>query len=588
MVVVVRTEPNQVRRAFSFTASALVHASVLAWIALAPLWPEERPATPYDQMIRPNEAKLVWYDLREKLPDITPPKHDTRPPRARARAEQTLVAGPRDDNRPPQLIWTPAPEIEAREALPAPNVVALTPPAPPVREFTAPVERPRLVAPVPALPDAPKIAAASAKPVALPPPDRPQPRAFTPPAETKAAAAKPILAAAPELTIALDRTPVPTTLLPPMQAARKTFIPPVEAAHAPAPQVAALPVAPAIDAHAPAAAPVLAGMPMARAVRAFTAPTTGTPMQTASPQQDLPAAPRLEIQEAAATPNLPATPMARPLRAFAAPAAKVIAKGAPAAVSLADAPAVPAMNRTTEAAFAIVGLNPTRQTDIPAPKASQSAGFSAGPTPRPDGGDSSADGGQLTVPGLFVRGGAHDERPTLVAVLEPPTSRRNLAASSRPVAITKDTEPAVAQAARATAPDPRLSGRVVYTVAIQMPNITSYSGSWIVWFAEREPVPGEALPTMQAPHPLRKVDPKYIPAAVDEKVEGKVRLAAVIRRDGHVERVELLQHLDNRLDQSSQEALAKWEFEPAVRNGVPIDVDAVFEIPFHVAPKVPK
>jgi TonB family protein len=96
------------------------------------------------------------------------------------------------------------------------------------------------------------------------------------------------------------------------------------------------------------------------------------------------------------------------------------------------------------------------------------------------------------------------------------------------------------------------------------------------------------MPNMQAPHPLRKVDPKYFPAALDEKVEGKVRLAAVIRKDGHVERVELLQHLDTRLDQSSLEALAKWEFEPAVRNGTPIDVDAVFEIPFHIAPKVPK
>ena len=93
---------------------------------------------------------------------------------------------------------------------------------------------------------------------------------------------------------------------------------------------------------------------------------------------------------------------------------------------------------------------------------------------------------------------------------------------------------------------------------------------------------------MRPPRPLRKVDPKYVPAAADEKVEGKVRLAAIIRKNGHVERVELLRHLDNRLDQSSAEALAKWEFEPATRNGTPIDIDAVFEIPFHIAPKSTK
>jgi TonB family protein len=84
---------------------------------------------------------------------------------------------------------------------------------------------------------------------------------------------------------------------------------------------------------------------------------------------------------------------------------------------------------------------------------------------------------------------------------------------------------------------------------------------------------------------MRKVDPKYIPAAADEGVEGHVRLAAIIRRNGHVEKIELLQHLDSRLDASSQEALAKWEFTPASINGVPVDVDAVFEIPFRLSPK---
>jgi TonB family protein len=137
-----------------------------------------------------------------------------------------------------------------------------------------------------------------------------------------------------------------------------------------------------------------------------------------------------------------------------------------------------------------------------------------------------------------------------------------------------------------SAPDPRLNGRAIYTVAIQMPNVTSYSGSWIVWFAEHEPQPGAPSHDVRPPVPLRKVDPKYIAAAAAEKVEGTVRLFAVIRKDGHVESVALLKHLDDRLDRSAQEALAQWIFQPALLDGSPMDVDAVFEIPFRLAPKL--
>ena len=55
-----------------------------------------------------------------------------------------------------------------------------------------------------------------------------------------------------------------------------------------------------------------------------------------------------------------------------------------------------------------------------------------------------------------------------------------------------------------------------------------------------------------------------------------------------VEHRKLLRHLDARLDATAQEALAKWQFTPALRNGVAVDVDAVFEIPFRLAPRPKK
>ena len=39
---------------------------------------------------------------------------------------------------------------------------------------------------------------------------------------------------------------------------------------------------------------------------------------------------------------------------------------------------------------------------------------------------------------------------------------------------------------------------------------------------------------------------------------------------------------------TAAEALAKWQFEPALRDGIPMDVDAVFEIPFRLAPRTAK
>jgi TonB family protein len=195
----------------------------------------------------------------------------------------------------------------------------------------------------------------------------------------------------------------------------------------------------------------------------------------------------------------------------------------------------------------------------------------------------------VNVPGLVVKGGAKDAQPTLaLSATFSPTSRENLLAAVRVATGSAPSNPIEPRAPRmAEAPDPRFGGRAVYSIAIQMPNVTSFSGSWLVWFAEREPLPGSPAPKeMRPPSVVRKVDPKYIAAAAAERVEGTVRLFGVIRKDGHVGGITMIRQLDERLDRSAQEALAKWEFTPALRDGVPVDVDALFEIPFHLAPKL--
>jgi TonB family protein len=563
MMLVVRVERRRVRKSVSLVVSGSAHAAVLAWVALGPIIPEKRPNL-YEQEIRPNASKIVWYNLQQRLPDISPsPLHkDPRPPRALVRAPHELVAGPKDLLRPPQLIYTPAPALETPELLPSPNVVAM---ARPVRPFSPAPQQPSPARPAPELAEAPKLQTPAA-PVPLPPVERPQPRAFKPPPDApKPATPQPVIPTAPELTVAMANSPASLNALPPMQAARKTFIPPVEAAHAPVAQPVSLPAAPALPANSSAGDATAQGLPgvaMARAVRPFTAPpaeTRGAPSG----------------QGTSAASNSPAAP-----------------------------PAVSADNGNLEASLAIVGLSPARGLDVPTPKGSQEAGFSAGPQLRPEGGEGPGQPGGLVIPGLLARSGSgptgatsgtSDPRPALVAALAPPTALPNLVAAARsarvaemPVAAALPASTELPRNVKITpAPEPRLEGRVVYSMSVQMPNVTSFSGSWIVWFADRERIGGLAS-ELKAPLPLRKVDPKYIASAFDEKIEGTVRLAAVIRRNGHVDEVELLRHLDGRLDHSAEEALSKWEFEPAERNGKPIEVDAVFEIPFHLAHRLPK
>jgi TonB family protein len=185
----------------------------------------------------------------------------------------------------------------------------------------------------------------------------------------------------------------------------------------------------------------------------------------------------------------------------------------------------------------------------------------------------------------MIRGGGNDARPTLVAkAIAPraPTSPESLRAASKYITVKELGHPSGIRAVNA--PDPRFNGRQVYTVAIQMPNITSYVGSWLMWYADRNEVPPNA-PPISPPIPHHKVDPKYVATAIEERVEGTIRLACIVDKAGKVVDVELVRGLDDRLNESALEALAKWEFGPAMRAGIPVDVEVLVEIPFRLAPR---
>jgi TonB family protein len=119
-----------------------------------------------------------------------------------------------------------------------------------------------------------------------------------------------------------------------------------------------------------------------------------------------------------------------------------------------------------------------------------------------------------------------------------------------------------------------------YSMILNMPNLTSVTGSWVIRYAELKT--GSAKGQLAAPVATIKVDPAYIPDAMRDHVEGTVTLYAVIHADGSVGGIRVLNSLDSRLDTSAIRALSRWHFRPGTKNGEPVDIEAVVQIPFQM------
>ena len=166
----------------------------------------------------------------------------------------------------------------------------------------------------------------------------------------------------------------------------------------------------------------------------------------------------------------------------------------------------------------------------------------------------------------------------------------NLKASVRAPRVTTAPQPMQpASTAKLSEPERAVFGdRRFYSVTLNMPNLNSGGGSWVIRFAELNHAPSEsgsrdtnATPfDLSQPMATRKVDPSYPQQLMRENVHGTVILYAVIHADGSVGSVRVLRGIDERLDRFASEAVAQWQFQPATKNGSPVDVEATFQIPF--------
>lgn len=178
--------------------------------------------------------------------------------------------------------------------------------------------------------------------------------------------------------------------------------------------------------------------------------------------------------------------------------------------------------------------------------------------------------------------------PNLVASVRPPR------VTTAPQPIQPESTSKLSEAERAV-----FGGRKFYSLRLNIPNLNSNGGSWVIRFAELDKDSdardandfgpnkfgsgrNEASSGGELSQPVarRTVDPAYPMQLMRKNVSGTVILYAVIHADGTVGNVRVLRGVDDRLDHFASQAVAQWQFQPATKNGVPVDVEATFQVPF--------
>ena len=192
--------------------------------------------------------------------------------------------------------------------------------------------------------------------------------------------------------------------------------------------------------------------------------------------------------------------------------------------------------------------------------------------------------------GLYVGKSAE---PTASGAANDHQVNPNLLASAKPPRIAahmhSESESKLADEERAV-----FGNRKFYSLSLNMPNLNSAGGSWVIRFAAlnkdgadsgtiRSSASGAnnaGEGSVSAPSATRKVDPAYPLELMRQNIGGTVILYAVIHRDGTIGEVRVLRSVDDRLDRFAAQALGMWQFDPAMKNGVPVEVEATFWIPF--------
>jgi TonB family protein len=84
------------------------------------------------------------------------------------------------------------------------------------------------------------------------------------------------------------------------------------------------------------------------------------------------------------------------------------------------------------------------------------------------------------------------------------------------------------------------------------------------------------------PVALETPQPTYQQEAKKAKYQGTVLLWIVIDEEGSVTEVKVVRSIDKNLDRKAVEAVRKWRFKPAMKDGNPVAVEINVEVNFHL------
>jgi TonB family protein len=302
------------------------------------------------------------------------------------------------------------------------------------------------------------------------------------------------------------------------------------------------------------------------------------------------AAPATEIAANHSLPSLP-LPMAAPQVALPAPAAtgrNLSSLGLPLAGHAAAAPAPPASTggsaREKELGqLLVLNARPAAPVEpVTVPGGNRSGEFAASPEGRPSATARPEIKASNNAPSAEHAG--NDAGPGEIYISPPPAKvTANAVMASPPRApAARPLTPEKTEGQPRDRLDTQIFGaRRHYSMKLSMPNLSSAMGSWSVRFAELNAT-GPAGADLSAPEAISKVDPAYPQDLMHDRIEGVVVLYAIIRSDGTVDAVRVLEGFDERLDENARKALQKWRFRPGTKDGTPVDIEAVVRVPFKV------
>jgi TonB family protein len=81
---------------------------------------------------------------------------------------------------------------------------------------------------------------------------------------------------------------------------------------------------------------------------------------------------------------------------------------------------------------------------------------------------------------------------------------------------------------------------------------------------------------------ISRVEPQYTDQARQAQLQGMVRVQAIVRKDGSVDSVQVIQGLGMGLDEAAVAAVRQWRFRPATREGEVVDYPITLSVNFNL------